>query len=271
MGDQRFQRHSESIGQGLAGLQHTGPAFVLDFVDSAAGESCLDTEGGLREPSDQTSLSETGSEYRLTHKSSCTRKYKHMQVHGKSALQTAVSLPGIVCAMAAKTGESDQELDGVILRLEKVREEHELSETAFAKQCGLAPNAYTKMKQRGARHAQIETVQKICAGFGLNPGWVLLGKGPRLLEAIDESADLVTENDTRISALSSWARCLPIAQALSPEIDPVFFDAVGESKALLVEPLTPAIIIDFAKVVMRHQDKERLRTWLNERRALRGS
>lgn len=134
MGDQRFQRHSESIGQGLAGLQHTGPAFVLDFVDSAAGESCLDTEGGLRQPSDQTSLSETGSEYRLTHKSSCTRKYKHMQVHGKSALQTAVSLPGIVCAMAAKTGESDQELDGVILRLEKVREEHELSETAFAKQ-----------------------------------------------------------------------------------------------------------------------------------------
>lgn len=156
--------------------------------------------------------------------------------------------------------------DPVVYRLELIRAELKLSETEFARKGGLYFRGYTKIKERGAKTAQVDSVLKLCLGLGLNPNWVLLGKGPRYMEDLEKEAPAIAEADPKLSSMPQWDSCLTIAKALAPEVPVVYFEAAGEARALLTKQLTPGLLVDLAKVVMKHQNVPNLAKWLEERR-----
>lgn len=136
-------------------------------------------------------------------------------------------------------------------RLAKLREDRHLSQTTLASLAGLTQSGYSKI-ERGEPTSP-ETLARIAAALECSVDEIA---------QVDEPATRVDPRGVpTMAGVPGWAGVLERAKAIAPEVDADSWVLLEHSPGLLSSdlPLTPAVVADLARVVMRHAPAMRKR------------
>ncbi len=140
-------------------------------------------------------------------------------------------------------------------RIEAVMAELGIGQRELARRAGFTSpsQAGNTLRRIAARpdSVEVKTLARIAKGLEVHLRWLQHGEGPKHLE--DAGPDPAGGDVTpRFENLSVWRQLLEMAQALAPEIPAWVWPIVAESHPLSTVPITPGVVVELARTVMRH-------------------
>lgn len=131
----------------------------------------------------------------------------------------------------------------------------EWSARKLSEQSGLAGSQISTVLKRldkDPEAIEVETVKAIAKGAKVSPDWLLTGRGDP-----EPGAELPAENesfdDPRFANLPNWPAILQAAQMIAPELPADVWVIVAQSHPLAVAPITPGMVADLARLVLKYQ------------------
>jgi transcriptional regulator with XRE-family HTH domain len=141
-------------------------------------------------------------------------------------------------------------------RIRRVLEVREWSARKLSEESGLAGSQISTVLKRldkDPEAIEVETVKAIAKGAKVAPDWLLTGRGDP-----EPGEDLPSENesfeDPRFANLSNWPAILQAAKIIAPELPAEVWDIVARCHPLATAPITPGMVADLARLVLKYQD-----------------
>ena len=79
-------------------------------------------------------------------------------------------------------------MDNLPSRLQGMREDAGLSQNALARILGLAVSTISRLESGELNNPTLDTIDRVCAFFGVNRSWLIDGKSPRFAEETPQAA-----------------------------------------------------------------------------------
>lgn len=105
-------------------------------------------------------------------------------------------------------------------------------------------NTLRRIRENPGR-VEVETMQRIADAAGVSLHWLLTGVEPGA--AANEAGSA-----PHLINLPNWPGLLAASRMLAPDYDDWVWDEVGRSYPLTTAPVTPAMLVDLAELVVKH-------------------
>jgi hypothetical protein len=117
----------------------------------------------------------------------------------------------------------------------------------------LADTHVGMMKRGTVKKVTHETLAKLARAAGVSHHWLVTGEGEPHGRGDAPGADAHHHNgQSRFHARADWVVLLETARAIAPEIPEWVWPIVADSHPLSTVPITPAIVVELGKLVLRH-------------------
>lgn len=156
-------------------------------------------------------------------------------------------------------------MDDIAKRLEEVRVARGWSAREFSLKAGLSAGQLQKLKERGAAHAQSDTLAALARAGGVTLTWLLTGSDAPGAEHADtpaphdepQAAPDVALHDSppaTMGQLEGYASTERAARKLAPDLEEWTWQYLRVSNPLLDKryPITPASLETLARAIAKH-------------------
>lgn len=135
-------------------------------------------------------------------------------------------------------------------RLKEIRTRAGMTQTELAERAGVTQSTVSKIEV-GRGDGDADTLARIAEALGVRPADLVSEDGP--------PEDETHHAAPSMAARAGWAEVLARAKSLAPEVDADSWLRLERAPGMFSSdlPLTPAVVADLARVVMRHAPPKR--------------
>lgn len=124
---------------------------------------------------------------------------------------------------------------------------------SLSQAAGLPSDAHVGMLKRGTvKTGRGDTLAKIASAARVSLRWLSTGEGSPTDDDNESRAPGGESSEPKFANIPHWDHIRATAKTLEPSIEDWALDIVAQSHPMLTAPLTPGMVVDLARVVMKH-------------------
>lgn len=124
------------------------------------------------------------------------------------------------------------------------------NQKSLSQAAGLGDNHVGMMRRGTVKKPTADSLASIARAAKVSYRWLASGEGDPFGDA--SAPDATESSSPRFKNILNWRALLEMARAIAPDVPEWVWPIVAESHPLSTVPLTPALVVELARTVMRH-------------------